>query len=315
MTPKRIAVVGAGLIGSSWAIVFARAGCEVALHDIYPDALDRAEQAVDKYLADLETSGLIASASETRSRIHRTDSLASALERAEWVQENAAERVGVKRDLFEKMDRLTGPDVIIASSTSAIPCETITDGMTGAGRMLVAHPANPPYLIPIVELSGAPTTTDTTIDRSRTFLESIGMAVITLNKPVRGFVLNRLQVAVLNEAFKLIEDGVVSGADLDKTLKHGLGLRWSFMGPMETIDLNAPGGIRDYLERFGPSFGTIAAEQSEFRPWTNERYATLEADRRSVMQEAELPDRVLWRDRRLMALTRHKRDVDIEFGT
>ncbi len=311
---QRIAVVGAGLIGCSWAMVFARAGHQVTLHDLHSDALDNAEKSVDRNLEDLERSGLIASASETRSRIHRADRLDSALDGAGWVQENALERVDVKRKLFERMDRLTGPEVIIASSTSAIPCHEITDGMAGAARMLVAHPANPPYLLPIVELSGAAATSDTTMGRAREFLEDVGMAVITINNPVRGFVLNRLQVALLNEAFKLIDDGVVSGADLDKTLKHGLGLRWSFMGPMETIDLNAPGGLRDYLERFGPSFGAIAEEQSAYRPWTPDLYARLEADRRKVMAEDELADRTIWRDRRLMALSRHKQETDETFG-
>ena len=181
--------------------------------------------------------------------------------------------------------------------------------------MLVAHPANPPYLLPIVELSGSELTSAKTITQARQFLEKIGMAAITINKAVKGFVLNRLQVALLAEAFRLIEDGVVSGADLDKTVKHGLGLRWSFMGPMETIDLNAPGGIRDYLERFGPAFSEIAREQTETTPWNNAKYTALEANRRNVMEQSEIAERTIWRDRRLMALSRHKKEADETYGT
>lgn len=313
--PKKIAVVGAGLIGRSWAMVFARAGHRVALYDAHAEALDGAERLLDENLADLEANGLIASAAAVRPRIHRANTLEEALESADWVQENALEQVAVKRELFAAMDKLADPRTIIASSTSAIPCHEITDGMAGASRMLVAHPANPPYLLPIVELSGAPATSADTLARAREFLEAVDMAVITVKKPTKGFVLNRLQVALLNEAFKLIEDGVVSGADLDKTLKHGLGLRWSIMGPMETIDLNAPGGIRDYLERFGPAFGEIASEQTENRPWNAERYALMEADRRTVMPADALAERTTWRDRRLMALARHKKQADEEFGT
>jgi L-gulonate 3-dehydrogenase len=312
--PKTIAVIGAGLIGRSWAMVHGRAGNEVALYDAFPDALDASERLLDDSLADLETNGLIASASQARARIRRVDTLEAAVDGADWVQENALERVDVKRELFSAMDAMLPPEAIIASSTSAIPCQDITEGMAGAHRMLVAHPANPPYLLPIVELSGAPATSTDTLERSRGFLEGVGMAVITINKPVKGFVLNRLQVALLTEAFKLIEDGVVSGADLDKTLKHGLGLRWSFMGPMETIDLNAPGGIRDYLERFGPAFEEIAAEQTTLRPWTTEKYAKLERERRGVMAPEQLPERTVWRDRRLMALMRHKMQAAEEFG-
>jgi 3-hydroxyacyl-CoA dehydrogenase len=311
---KKVAVVGAGFIGRSWAMVFARAGCEVSLYDAYPDALEQAVILLEQNLVDLESNKLIGSAKDVKSRIKAVSTLEDAIVDAQWVQENALEQVEIKRELFAQMDKLLPTQTIIASSTSAIPCSEINSGMQGATRMLVAHPANPPYLLPIVELSGSPETSTDTLDRSRDFLETVGMEVITVNKETKGFVLNRLQVALLNEAFKLIEDGVVSGADLDKTLKHGLGLRWSFMGPMETIDLNAPGGILDYLERFGPSFGEIAKEQSEIRPWNSRKYETLEKDRRTVMNTNDLNERAKWRDRRLMALARHKMEVDKQLG-
>lgn len=312
---EKIAVVGAGLIGRSWAMVFARAGREVALHDPYAQALDEAERLLDIALADLEDNGLIASAAEVRPRIARAPRLEDALDGAVWVQENAPERLEAKRPLFEAMDALAPPGTIVASSTSAIPCSEISAGMAGAARMLVAHPANPPYLLPIVELSGAAATAPDTIARARAFMEDIGMAPVTIRKEMRGFVLNRLQVALLAEAFKLVEDGAISAEDLDKTVKHGLGLRWSFMGPMETIDLNAPGGIRDYLGRFGPAFGEIAREQSEHRAWDDARYARLEAERRETAAPEDLPGRAMWRDRRLMALLRHKREADAAHGT
>lgn len=310
----KVAVIGAGFIGRSWSMVFARAGYDVSLYDVSSEALEQAMELLKENLIDLETNKLIGSHLEVNARIKVVTDLEEAINGVDWVQENALEKVEIKRELFDQMDRLLPVKTIIASSTSAIPCSEISAGMKGAARMLVAHPANPPYLLPIVELSGSSCTSDDTIKRSRIFLEQVGMEVITIKKETRGFVLNRLQVALLNEAFKLIEDGVVSGEDLDKTLKHGLGLRWSFMGPMETIDLNAPGGIRDYLERFGPSFGLIAEEQSQMRPWDSKKYLNLEKDRRSVIGENELNERAKWRDRRLMALTRHKMEADEEFG-
>ena len=310
----KVAVIGAGFIGRSWSMVFARAGYDVSLYDVSSEALEQAMELLKENLTDLETNKLIGSHLEVNARIKVVTDLEEAINGVDWVQENALEKVEIKRELFDQMDRLLPVKTIIASSTSAIPCNEISAGMKGAARMLVAHPANPPYLLPIVELSGSSCTSDDTIKRSRIFLEQVGMEVITIKKETRGFVLNRLQVALLNEAFKLIEDGVVSGEDLDKTLKHGLGLRWSFMGPMETIDLNAPGGIRDYLERFGPSFGLIAEEQSQMRPWDSKKYLNLEKDRRSVIGENELNERAKWRDRRLMALTRHKMEADEAFG-
>ena len=310
----KVAVIGAGFIGRSWSMVFARAGYDVSLYDVSSEALEQAMELLEENLTDLETNKLIGSHLEVNARIKAVTDLEEAINGVDWVQENALEKVEINRELFDEMDRLLPVKTIIASSTSAIPCSEISAGMKGAARMLVAHPANPPYLLPIVELSGSSCTSDDTIKRSRIFLEQVGMEVITIKKETRGFVLNRLQVALLHEAFKLIEDGVVSGEDLDKTLKHGLGLRWSFMGPMETIDLNAPGGIRDYLERFGPSFGLIAEEQSQMRPWDSKKYLNLEKDRRSVIGENELNERAKWRDRRLMALTRHKMEADEEFG-
>ena len=311
---EKIAVIGAGFIGRSWAMVFARAGYNVALFDAYPEALKNSMVLLEENLTDLKDNDLISSKQAVYDRIKPITSLKAAIDGADWVQENALENLQIKRDLFHQMDRLLPDTTIIASSTSAIACSDITKDMQGASRMLVAHPANPPYLLPIVELSGAPCTAKNTLNQARIFLEKIGMEVITINRETKGFVLNRLQVALLNEAFKLIEDGIVSGADLDKTLKHGLGLRWSMMGPMETIDLNAPGGIRDYLERFGPAFGEIAQEQAALRPWNSARYKKMEEERRSEMQLEELTDRARWRDRRLMALIRHKREADKHYG-
>ena len=311
---QKIAVVGAGFIGRSWAMVFSKAGHHVSLYDIDPAALSEAMNLLEINIADLESNGLISSKDDLLGRIQPYKTLEGAVEEAEWVQENALENVQIKRELFSRMDELLPETTILASSTSSIPCSDISNGMKGAGRIIVAHPANPPYLLPIVELSGAPETRDETIFRAKELLEAADMEVITINKEIKGFVLNRLQVALLNEAFKLVEDGIVSGADLDKTIKHGLGLRWSIMGPMETIDLNAPGGIRDYLERFGPAFEAIAKEQSSIRPWNTSRFIKMEEERRKVMPINDLRERARWRDRRLMALTRHKEESDEHYG-
>ena len=185
---KKVAVIGAGFIGRSWSMVFARAGCDVSLYDAYPDALEQAMILIEQNLADLESNKLIASATSVNSRIKTVSTLEEAIVDAQWVQENALEQVAIKRELFDQIDKLSPVQTIIASSTSAIPCSEINTGMHGAARMLVAHPANPPYLLPIVELSGSPETSKDTLDRSREFLEEVGMEVITVNKETKGFV-------------------------------------------------------------------------------------------------------------------------------
>ena len=132
---------------------------------------------------------------------------------------------------------------MLASSTSAIPASQFTEALPGCARCLVAHPVNPPHLVPIVELCGAPWTTPPVIERAKRIYAEVGQVPIVVNREIDGFILNRLQGALLSEAMRLVGEGYVSPADLDKTVRDGLGLRWSFMGPLATIELNAPAGL------------------------------------------------------------------------
>ncbi len=305
-TETRVAVIGAGLIGRSWAIVFARAGFATALWDAAPGALAAARGFIAERLPELAAAGLLADPPEVvLSRLTLAPSLAEALAGAEYVQENGPERVEDKADLFAEMDRLAAPDAILASSTSGIPASQFTGTLAGRGRCLVAHPVNPPYLVPVVELCPAPWTDPGVVARARALMEAAGQVPATVNKEVTGFVLNRLQMALLGEAFRLVRDGVVSEEDLDATIKHGLGLRWSFMGPFETIDLNAPGGLADYVARYGTLYAQVANEMTPC-DLTPDLVARLDAPRRAALPLAEQPARQAWRDRRLMALAAHK---------
>ncbi|MGC8523726.1 MAG: 3-hydroxyacyl-CoA dehydrogenase [Acidibrevibacterium sp.] len=303
---RRVAVIGAGLIGRSWAIVFARAGFAVALWDAVPAAIPAARGFIAARLPELAEVGLLADPpAKVLARITLAPSLAEALAGAEYVQENGPERVEAKADLFAEMDRLAAPDAILASSTSGIPASQFTGNLAGRGRCLVAHPVNPPYLVPVVELCPAPWTDPAVVARARALMEAAGQVPATVNREVTGFVLNRLQMALLGEAFRLVRDGVVSEEDLDATIKHGLGLRWSFMGPFETIDLNAPGGLADYVARYGGLYTQIEREMTPC-DLTPDLVARLAAPRRAALPLAEHPARQAWRDRRLMALGAHK---------
>lgn len=311
----RVAIVGAGLIGRAWAIVFARAGADVALHDISAKALAAAHEAVAGALADLAAYGLIADAQEVRRRVGYVDDLGEALDGRDYIQECGPERVEVKREIFARLDGAAAADAVLASSSSGIAASAFTEGLRGRGRCLVAHPVNPPYLLPLVELVPAPWTDTAVVDRAEALLRAAGQVPIRVRNEVGGFVLNRLQGALLNEAFRLVEDGCVSAEDLDKTVAHGLGPRWSFMGPFETIDLNAPGGLRDYAERYGPMYRRLAQEQADPRPWAPALVETLERERRARLPRERLESRQAWRDRRLMALAAHKRAADIDIGS
>jgi 3-hydroxyacyl-CoA dehydrogenase len=302
----QVAVVGAGLIGRAWSIVFARAGFDVALWDPYPQQIEAALGFIGDRLPELEDAGLIKEPPKlVASRIRPANTLAEAVAPADHVQENGPERVDAKQALFAELDQCARPDAVLASSTSGIPASAFTEGLPGRARCLVAHPVNPPYLIPLVELCPAPWTDPATVSHTRVLMTSAGQVPATVNKEMAGFALNRLQGALLAEAFRLVADDVISPADLDALVKHGLGLRWSFMGPLETIDLNAPGGLKDYCERYGPLYGELQNQMTP-REWDAALIDKLQTARRAELPANMQHVRQEWRDRRLMALLAHK---------
>ena len=309
MSSKRVAVIGSGRIGRAWAIVFARAGFEVRLHDADSAMLEGAIPSIRESISDLQEYGLIdETVEQIVARVRACGNLANAVQDVDLVQENIAEIVDVKRTLFAELDRLTRPDTLLASSTSGLPASTFTEDLAGRARCLVAHPVNPPSLVPLVELCGAPWTTPETIARARAIYEEAGQQPVTVTREIPGFLLNRLQGVLLDEALSLYARGYASAADLDTVMRDGLGLRWSFMGPFETIDLNAPGGVTDYAARYGAMYRSFAKDSVPF-DWSPESVARLDAERRDVLARDEIESRSRWRDRRLMALLAHRRDI------
>ena len=302
---NRIAVVGAGLIGRSWAAVFAGGGCEVALYDVARDVCENAHTLVAQGLEDLAEQGLLEDAHAAAARVRLAADLRDALDGADLVQENLPERLETKRAIFSELDRLAAPEAILASSTSTIVASLFSEGLAGRHRCLVAHPVNPPHLIPLVELIGAPWTAPAIVSEAKTIYESVGQVPIIVKREIEGFILNRLQAVLLSEAFRLVGDGYVTPQDLDKTLKDGLGLRWSFMGPFETIELNAPAGIPDYCRRYGPSLSALSAANPS--PYAGENLARILAQWGKALAPEQVAARMRWRDRRLAALRAHQR--------
>lgn len=303
----KIAIVGSGLIGRAWATVFASHGFEVALQDIKQEAAEAARAHIGKNLKELAGHGLVADPKGSLARIRVASGLADALKGVALVQENGPETVEAKRALFAEMDALAPPMAILASSTSFIMASVFSETVKGRARCLVAHPVNPPHLVPIVELAPAPWTDPGVVAKAKRLYEKAGQVPITLRKEKPGFVLNRLQAVLLAEAFRLVGEGVASAEDVDKTIRDGLGLRWSFMGPFETIELNAPGGIPDYCARYGASLDRMASEDAGGDPFGKETVATVMSEWPGT-QSAERVKRLSdWRDSRLAALQAHKR--------
>lgn len=312
----KVAIVGSGFIGRAWAISFARAGHDVRMWDQAPAAASGARDYIAGLLGDLAANDLLRgqAVDAVLGRITIVAELGEALADAVHVQENTPENLEVKREVFSRIDALAGPQAVLASSTSALLPSKFSDHLQGRHRCLVVHPINPPYLIPAAEVVPAPWTSAETVERTRAFLVEAGHAPLVMKRELDGFIMNRLQGALLEEAFRLVADGYASVEDVDTGLREGLALRWSFMGPFETIDLNAPGGVRDYVERYQTIYSNIFPQTLRRVDWAGEVMETVEAERRNRLPREELGERQVWRDRRLMALAAHKKKSDQEFG-
>ncbi len=306
---EKVAIIGTGLIGRAWAMVFARAGHLVKLYDAAPGAAEKALTLIGEGLRELQEFGLIKeSAGIVASRVSAVATLAGAVSDADYVQENTSENLEVKREVYRQLDAAAPAHCILASSTSTIQTSRFSEGLKGRHRCIVAHPVNPPHIVPIVEISPAPWTSADVVTKTLALQGKVGQVAITVKKEVEGFILNRLQAALLLESWRLVREDYVSVEDLDKCIKDGLGLRWSFMGPFETIDLNAPGGVPDYAKRYGAVLHGMMSNVSN-EAWDDALVAKVDGERRKLMPQNRHAEREAWRDRRLMALIAHKRTM------
>lgn len=311
---EKVALIGGGLVGQAWAVVFARAGHPVTFYDASPLIMEQAETNIASRLNDLFRFKLVEDPDAALDRISYAIKPADAVQSAAYIQESVPERLEVKRTVYAELDRVIGDDTIIGSSTSGIPASAFTENLACRSRCLVAHPINPPSVTPLVELCPAPWTDHAVVDRVFELMTSAGQSPIRIRKEVPGFVANRLQGALLTMALRLVEDGICSVEDVDIAIRDGIGQRWSFMGPFETIDLNAPGGIADYMARYGSLYEEIAGSTNAPLDWSEALSTRMETERRERLPGDAIAERSEWRDRRLMALAAHKRAADEKIG-
>lgn len=306
---ERIGIVGGGSIGVGWAIVFAQAGLESAIHELDPDRRAELRGELERRLERLAAGGLLAekpAALDARVRVATT--LEDAVAGATHVQECAPESVELKRELFRELDALGAPDAVLASSSSALAASSFAADLPGRARCLVAHPGNPPYLIPVVELVPAPFTAEGVVERARDLFSRVGMSPVLVRREVEGFVFNRLQGALLREAYCLVRDGVASVDDVDRVVRDGLGRRWAAIGPFETAELNTRGGIEAHAEKLGPAYARMGAERGQDDPWTPELVARVAGELHERLPPSRWEEHVAWRDDALIALERARRE-------
>lgn len=300
-----VTIVGAGSIGVAFAVQFARHGFLVRMWDALPDALPRAARERATRLQLLVDHGLIDEPIEAViGRITDHPILYDALRDAALVQECAPEQLNIKRELFGMIGAYSPPHAVLASSSSAILASRFADATPARDRVIVAHPGNPPYLIPVIELVGGPATSESTLERADELYRRAGLRPVRVRREVEGFIFNRLQGAVLREAYCLVRDGVATVDDVDEVMRSGLGRRWSFIGPFETVDLNTRGGISSHAEKMGPAYERMGAERGQHDPWTPELVETVAHQRRDLLPLDEWSERVRWRDEMLMELSR-----------
>ena len=294
---RRIAIVGTGVIGASWAAQYLARGFDVVATDPAPNA----EAGLRKYIDDawtvLNSIGLSPGAS--RDRLEFTTDMKKALAKADFVQENGPERVDFKIKLYADLDAMTPPDSLIASSSSTLTMSVVQSKCEHPERCVIGHPFNPPHVIPLVEVVGGAKTSPAAIEKALAFYKSIGKRAILLRKEVPGHVANRLQSALYREVLYLIEQGVLSVADADDAVSWGPGLRWGVMGPSLQFHLGGgAGGIQHFIDHLLPAMEPLwkVLGTPGLTPEFKQRLADgvrEEAAGRSVAQLAEAENEVL----------------------
>jgi ketoreductase RED1 len=245
----RIAVVGCGVIGISWAALFLAHGYEVSAYDPAPDAEDRIRKGIAGIAPRLAAMGYRTASMEKRLRIH-TD-LASAVRGAGIIQESGPERFAFKRRLLQEIEQHAAPDALLLSSSSSITATRQAAGMRVPARMLVGHPFNPPHLVPLVEVVPGRHTSPEAVKAAVAFYRTVGKYPVVLRREIAGFVANRLQGALFRESVSLVKKGVVTVDELDDIVTHSIGLRWATDGPFVSFHLGGgPTGFTGYLKQF-----------------------------------------------------------------
>ena len=312
---RRIAIVGTGVIGASWAALYLARGFEVVATDPMPNAEQNLHRMVELAWGPLSSLGLSPDASPNK--LEFTSDLQRAVSGADFVQENAPERLDLKRKLFADIDRMTPEGAVLASSSSGLTMTSIQSACPRhPERCVIGHPFNPPHLMPLVEVVGGQKTSPDTIERAIGFYRSVGKKPIRLHKELVGHVANRLQAALYREIVYLIEQGVLSVGDADVAVCWGPGLRWGVMGPSLLFHLaGGEGGIRHFMEHLA---GPVAAWWKDLGTITDFTPEVKRTIVDGVLQEAggrSIEELEKERDEELLGLLRIRRESERKGGS
>lgn len=300
------ACIGLGVVGRAWAVVFAKAGSKVALFDTNKKEIEkRALPAIKDTLELLDGAGLLSEAPEKIvGRIHAKQSIEDAVRDAHYVQESVREDVEIKRDVFAEIAAYSDASCILASSTSALKGSDFLGAIPNPERALVAHPVNPPSVIPLVELCGSMHTNRETISAAKQLLAQMGMQPIVVKKEIDGFILNRLQYTLVAEAMHLVGEGYCDAEDIDRVMTQGLALRWASIGPFETAHLNSTNGFRGFVDQLGPMMKQMGRSARTDYDWDDRLADAVHQGLVERCPVSSIPGRQRWRDSRILATRR-----------
>jgi 3-hydroxyacyl-CoA dehydrogenase len=302
---KNVACIGSGLIGQGWATLFAAAGFDVIMQDISDDKLESALDQVRLNLIHLEDNGRLKTetAAGAYKLIRTTQNLAEAVKDADYILESVPDKYAAKKPVFKEMDALAPPDTILASSSSGLLMSEIQTAVTRPERCVLVHPFLPVHLLPLVEVVGGEQTVPQTVEITCRLMEKIGKAPVRLKKEVSGYIVNRLQAAILREAMDLVASGVASAQEVDQAFCTGMGMRDPFIGPLLRAHL-AGNGIESFVENYAESYRLRWESMATWNTVSSQVKETVvnSVNAMPIVRDNSLDEIKNWRDRMLMEI-------------